>query len=105
LSDCGPQGYTSASNGGMGFRIHWVFDEEQATMATAHHSSVDQIGDTAGLIWHNLNEQGPRTLSQLAKDLDAPRDVVLQGVGWLAREGKISIEEEARGRKLVVLRS
>jgi len=74
-------------------------------MVTAHHSSVDQIGDTAGLIWHNLNEQGPRSLSQLTKDVDAPRDVVLQAVGWLAREGKISIEEEARGKKVVCLRA
>ena len=29
---------------------------------------------------------------------DAPRDVVMQGLGWLAREDKVNIEEEARSR-------
>lgn len=74
-------------------------------MATAHHSCVDQIGDTAGIIWHDLNENGPRTLTQLVKEVDAPRDVVMQALGWLAREDKIAIEEEARGKKSVALRA
>ena len=41
-------------------------------MATAQQSCLEQIGDTAGLLWHDLNENGPRTLTQLAKDVDAP---------------------------------
>ncbi len=73
-------------------------------MATAQHSCLDQIGDTAGMIWHYLCENGPRTISQLAKDIDAPRDVVMQAVGWLAREDKVSIDEE-RAKKIVSLRS
>ncbi len=74
-------------------------------MATAHPSCVDQIGDTAGLVWHYLNDQGPRSFAQLAKDIDAPRDVVMQAVGWLAREDKVVIEEDSRGRKSVALRA
>jgi len=74
-------------------------------MATAHHSCVDQIGDAAGVIWHDLNENGPRTLTQLAKEIDAPRDVIMQALGWLAREDKIAIEEEARGKKCISLRA
>ena len=73
-------------------------------MATAQYSCLEQIGDTAGVLWHYLNENGPRTVSQLVKDVDAPRDVVMQAVGWLAREGKVAIEEE-RGKKLIGLRS
>jgi len=73
-------------------------------MAIAHLSSLEQIGDTAGLVWHHLNENGPRTLAQLAKDIDAPRDVIMQAIGWLAREDKVTIEEEARGKKTVSLR-
>lgn len=73
-------------------------------MATAQHSCLEQIGDTAGLVWHYLHENGPRTLTQLAKDIDAPRDVIMQAIGWLAREDKVSIEEEAR-KKVVVLRA
>lgn len=71
-------------------------------MATAYQSCVDQIGDTAGMIWNHLHENGPRTLTQLAKDIDAPRDVVMQAIGWLAREHKLTIEEEAR-KKTVTL--
>jgi DNA-binding GntR family transcriptional regulator len=72
-------------------------------MATAQHSCLDQIGDTAGLIWHQLNENGPLTLTQLAKDVDAPRDVILEAIGWLAREDKVVLED-ARGKKIVALR-
>ena len=72
-------------------------------MATAQHSCVEQIGDTAGAIWHHLNESGPRTLTQLAKDIDAPRDVIMQAIGWLAREDKLVIDED-RNKKLVALR-
>ena len=72
-------------------------------MATAQHSSVEQIGDAAGVIWNHLNENGPRTLTQLAKEIDAPRDVIMQAVGWLAREDKVSIDED-RAKKIVQLR-
>ena len=74
-------------------------------MATAQHSCVDQIGDTAGVIWIELKENGPRTLTQLTKEIDAPRDVIMQAVGWLAREDKLSIDEDARGKKNVSLRA
>jgi hypothetical protein len=40
----------------------------------------------------------PLTIAKLVKEIDAPRDVVMQGLGWLAREGKVNIEEEARTR-------
>ncbi len=74
-------------------------------MATAQHCGVEQIGEIAGVLWHHLDEHGPSTLSQLAKEIDAPRDVIMQAVGWLAREDKLSIEEEGRGKKTVSLRS
>ena len=72
-------------------------------MATAQHAGVEQIGEVAGAVWNCLNENGPRSLSQLVKDIDAPRDVIMQAVGWLAREDKLSIEEEGRS-KVVALR-
>lgn len=74
-------------------------------MATAQQSALEQIGDVAGTIWHQLNENGPRSLTQLVKDIDAPRDVIMQAVGWLAREDKLAIEEEGRSKKIVTLRS
>ena len=73
-------------------------------MAVANPTaSLDQIGDTAGRIWHLLNEIGPSPVTKLVKEIDAPRDLVMQAVGWLAREGKISIDEESRS-KVISLR-
>ena len=72
-------------------------------MATAQHSAVEQIGETAGQIWHFLHEHGSCSITQLVKEVDAPRDVVMQGLGWLAREDKLSIEEDSRGKKIVSL--
>jgi hypothetical protein len=72
-------------------------------MSALSSSLTAQIGETAGLVWHQLDKNGPRTLAQLAKDVDAPRDNVMQAVGWLAREGKIEIEDAGR-KRLVSLR-
>jgi hypothetical protein len=63
-------------------------------------SSVEQIGETAGAVWGLLNERGPQSLAKLVKSIDAPRDTVMQAVGWLAREDKVWIEESKRGRMI-----
>ena len=68
-------------------------------MATAeHHDCVHQIGTVAGLVWQTLYEEQPISVAKLARTVEAPRDIVMQAVGWLAREGKVDIEETSRGR-------
>jgi predicted transcriptional regulator len=62
------------------------------------NSGVAQIGDTAGVVWHFLEKNGPVSMAGLAKKVDAPRDVVMQAVGWLAREGKVLVTEKGRSR-------
>lgn len=57
-----------------------------------------QIGETAGLVWHALSENGPMTATKLVREVDAPRDMVMQAVGWLAREDKLHIEDGPRSR-------
>ncbi|MEX0794688.1 MAG: winged helix-turn-helix domain-containing protein [Pirellulaceae bacterium] len=64
---------------------------------------ITKIGATAGTVWHTLSEQGPMTVSKLVKEVGDPRDVVLQALGWLAREDKLLFEEKGRTR-LVGLR-
>ena len=66
-------------------------------------SYQDQIGETAGLVWHLLKSDGAHTLAKLSKSIDAPPNVVMHAIGWLAREGKIDFEENGRTR-LVSLR-
>ena len=72
-------------------------------MSAENDSDTAEIGIAAGLIWSFLNSNGPSSLSRLVKELDAPRDLLLQGVGWLAREDKLLIVRSARGR-LISLR-
>ena len=69
-------------------------------MSNAVLDEVDLIGETAGNVWHYLQDHGPVTLTRLAKDIDAPRDVVMQGVGWLAREGKVAYYDGARTKRI-----
>jgi hypothetical protein len=60
--------------------------------------AVQQIGETAGAVWHALNENGPLSVAKLVEHVGGNRDVVMQAVGWLAREGKIEITETKRGK-------
>ena len=65
-------------------------------------NEVTNIGGIAGLIWNYLDQNGSVTLTRLAKEIDAPRDQVMQGVGWLAREGKIRFDETPRSKVIAL---
>ncbi len=65
---------------------------------------AERIGETAGAIWRFLDSEGPASLSQLVKKVGEPRDTVMQGVGWLAREGKVQMNEEGRKRTISLCR-
>ncbi len=68
-------------------------------MATADLSTrVEQIGETAGAAWNVLAINGSLSMAKLVKAVGEPRDVVMQALGWLAREDKIVIEDEGRCR-------
>jgi hypothetical protein len=68
-------------------------------MATASSAScVAQIGKTAGAVWKILADNGPMTMAKLVKTAGSSRDLVMQAVGWLAREDKVNIEEERHSR-------
>jgi Mn-dependent DtxR family transcriptional regulator len=67
---------------------------------TSINQELATIGTVAGMIWRYLEGNGPVTLSKLAKEIDASRDQVMQGIGWLAREGKIHLEETPRAKMI-----
>lgn len=56
----------------------------------------DHIGETAGNVWRVLETKGPQSLGALKKQVKAPADLVLMAVGWLAREGKLALEQKGR---------
>lgn len=72
-------------------------EPEETTPETSagHHVS---IGLAAGEIWEYLKENGPATQTKLTRELSLPRDLVLQGIGWLAREEKLVFREVRRSR-------
>jgi hypothetical protein len=57
-----------------------------------------QIGETAGRVWQALSDDGPLSMAKLVKMAGEPRDTVMQAIGWLAREDKITLEDQGRSR-------
>jgi len=57
---------------------------------------IIKIGDTAGRVWKFLDEKGEANLTQLKKGVKADPNLVLQAIGWLAREDKLQIEKKDR---------
>jgi hypothetical protein len=62
--------------------------------------NVETIGITAGLVWQFLQTNGKSTLRVLESGVDAPTNLVQMSVGWLAREGKVELEQDKRSIKV-----
>ena len=72
----------------------------RAASSAGRALSQDEIGNVAGEVWHLLASQGDQTVAALKKSVDAPADLVLAAVGWLAREGKLDFVTSGRSLKL-----
>ena len=57
---------------------------------------IHLIGETAGKVWEFLNEHGEANLNQIKKKVKADPNLILQAVGWLAREEKLQIGKKGR---------
>lgn len=57
---------------------------------------IQQVGETAGKIWHTLLSDGPQTVAQLKKKVNGAGDLVNFALGWLAREDKVEIVQEKK---------
>lgn len=58
------------------------------------------IGHAAGDVWGVLSNDGPKSIAELKKSVNAPGDVVVAAVGWLAREDKL--EYVANGKTVKI---
>ena len=56
----------------------------------------DEIGTTAGSIWHVLNREGEMSLSNLKEEVKGKGPYFDWAIGWLAREDKIVISRDKR---------
>jgi len=59
-----------------------------------------EIGETAGVVWHALADNGSLTMAKLVKVVRQPHDTVMLALGWLAREGKILIQDQGHKRTI-----
>ena len=58
---------------------------------------ITEIGITAGDIWHYLDKHHNATLDQLAHGIKKPKELVLMSLGWLAREGHVTLGDQKSG--------
>jgi len=72
------------------------------TTKSSEKSSAS-IGDMAGVVWRTLSTKGPLSITNLVKATGSPRDSVMQAIGWLAREEKISIKKKGRSCTISLL--
>lgn len=57
---------------------------------------LEEIGITAGEIWQYLNKNEEASVGKLKQELKITDRMVMLGLGWLAREGKLDIIKRQR---------
>ncbi len=57
---------------------------------------LDDIGITAGEIWQYLEKHDEASVGKLKQELKQTDRMILLGLGWLAREGKLNIQKRQR---------
>jgi len=62
----------------------------------------EQVGETAGKIWHLLDDSGPQTLAQIKKKFNGSGEVAVFALGWLAREDKVDISQDKKSFKVAL---
>ena len=55
-----------------------------------------EIGNAAGVMWQYLDQHGEATLAKLKQGTKLSDQLLLMGVGWLTKEGKISFGKQGR---------
>jgi hypothetical protein len=64
---------------------------------------IEDIGNAAGEIWRFLEQQTePVNLTTLKKNVPLSSSLLMMGLGWLAREDKVSIESSEASYKISI---
>jgi hypothetical protein len=50
------------------------------------------VGNAAGEIWKYLDKNGATSVAKLTRETKIDDKNIQRGIGWLAQEGKVSIE-------------
>ena len=57
---------------------------------------TDVIGELAGRVWQYLDENGESSVNKIMTETGLGKNEVQRAIGWLAREGKLSILTKGR---------
>ena len=60
----------------------------------------DKIGDTAGKIYQFLEKNGEASVLKLKTSLKISNSLVCMGIGWLAREDKLTVKDAKKDVKI-----
>ena len=60
--------------------------------ATPEMAMPERVGLTAGNIWHYLTENGATPVAKLVRELPEEEKIIQRSIGWLAQEGKITLD-------------
>ena len=63
-----------------------------AVAETAELPVSERVGLTAGSIWQYLSENGSTSVAKLVRDLTEEEKIIQRSIGWLAQEGKITLD-------------
>ncbi|MCS7181433.1 MAG: winged helix-turn-helix domain-containing protein [bacterium] len=63
---------------------------------------ITEIGIVAGEIWQYLEKYNETTLMKLIEVIGRDRDIIIMGLGWLAREGHIVLSKKDNDYKIVL---
>jgi hypothetical protein len=69
-----------------------IRDRSAGERSISGSPELGPIGETAGVVWHMLFDQGPTTFALLIETIGVPESLFFMAIGWLARESKITIE-------------
>ena len=70
--------------------------------ATPEMTMPERVGLTAGSIWHYLTENGATSVAKLVRDLTEEEKIIQRSIGWLAQEGKVTLDAVDRVETLAL---
>jgi hypothetical protein len=59
-------------------------------------TAITEIGVAAGKIWHYLEKSGPASVTKITTETGVGKNEIQRAIGWLAKEGKLTIELKGR---------
>ena len=57
---------------------------------------ANSIGTAAGVLWKFLEKNGATSVTKIAKETRLDVKIIQRAIGWLAKEGKLTIETKGR---------